>query len=108
LPGTLLIKAKVRLGLRPMPANLWWFIEVRARNEQGRFEPIMVRDYADQWFHHDFQQVEAKTFVERLAMPPGQYQVYTGLRDDYRHPLEDGTVETGHDAIGSSVMMTVL
>jgi hypothetical protein len=109
LPGEMLLKAKVTLGFAPLaPQRLWWFVEIRGRNEQGRFENILVREYDHQAFHHDFQHVESKTFEDRLTMPPGEYVVFMGLRDDSRFRLEDGTIESGRPRIGHSILVTVL
>src|SRR5262245_32394712 len=83
--GALVIRARLWLSSMPVPypPHLWWYLEVRARDDNGKFAPVWTREYKQQQFFHDFKSEHTWTFADRIAMPPGLYQVYVSVREDW-------------------------
>jgi hypothetical protein len=110
LKGEIWIKATVRLGLAPMPKipTMWWHVDIKARNDEGEFKRVLALDYDKMAFVHDFKHRDVRKLEDRQPMPPGQYEVYVSLRDNFVTTLEDSTVETSSGAVGSSIMLDVL
>jgi len=104
-PGVLVIAARAHVAAHAIDFNLCWFCEVRSADLT---RTIAAQEYDRQWFAVPAGRTADPTFAERLEMPPGQYNVLIGLREE--RPTFDrawNVVQAHSGIVASSRLLTV-